>query len=169
MADGAAARAVFCYVYQPNPAAGDGGFALQLFDNDIAVFTCYDLEGQATSEQGFRLPQGVARQSQMLSYRNRSWLQDVPGYMRVRENAQYASIIGLDGFPLFRMEDFCEMMSCPFRTARGHYARMVYNLLEDISTLLLQCGLDLQLFSFNWDERLIAPMPPIVPQQLMYG
>ncbi len=169
MAGNGAARAVFCYVYQPNPAAGDGGFALNLFDNDIAVFTCYDVSGNPVDEKGFQLPQGAARQTQLLAYRCRSWLQDVPAHMRVHETCQYASTIGLDGFPLICLEDFCEMMYCPFRSARGHYARMLYNLLEDISNVLWQCGLDLQPFSFTWDANRIAPMPPIVPQQQMYG
>ncbi len=169
MAGSGAARAVFCYVYQPDPAVGDGGFSFSLFDNEIGVFTCYDVNGQPVDEKGFRLPQNTARQLQLLAYQNRSWLQDVPTYMRVRDTYQYASVIGLDGYPLIRLEDFCEMMNCPFRSARGHYARMLYNLLEDASNVLWQCGLDLQPFGFTWDTSRIEPMPPVVPQQQMYG
>ena len=167
-----AVRALFCYAWRPvhSPNVNDGGFSVNLYNDDTLTFTCFDAAMRPVSEAAFALQQGISGQLLLLIDQARLWLRAFPPRMRVTEEAQYSiSTLGFDGYPLFRMDDFLQLMDCPFRSMRGHYARMMYNLMEDVSSLLASQGIDLTLSGFVWDTRVIRPMNEPSTQQLRYG
>ena len=167
-------RVVFCYAYRPGPLSGaqDGGFCVHLRDDDSLTFTCYSFSMQPVSELVFPLQRGCHRQVIALMDGAKLWLREFPHYMRVNEQPETIAHLGFDGYSqMFRIDDFMQLMSCPFRTKRGHYARMMYNLLEDISTILLTQGIDLKPDGFTWMEG-VQPLQSYAQQtgsQLMYG
>ena len=85
--------------------------------------------------------------------------------MRFKEHPDHISTIGLDGYPLFLLEDFQEMATVNgFRSTRGHYAREMMNLIEEIAAVLDLCGFQLTLRSFSWlPENQPMPVKPAPP------
>jgi hypothetical protein len=91
------------------------------------------------------------------------WLWNFPPRMSFKDNPDHVSTIGLDGYPLFRLEDFQMMATLnEFRSTRGHYAREMMNLIEEIAALLDSCGFRLTLRSFTWlSDIKPVPAPPL--------
>lgn len=168
------ARPVFCYAYRPLlRAAGtdDGGFTMNLMENGLVVFDVFTSHRQIISEMSFVIPQELVQRYQLEVRRAGSWLRDFPQHMADGPQPQYASMVGLDGYPyMFRMDDLPTLINCSFRTARGHNARKMYNLLEDMAGMLAECGVSLQLDSFGWDASRIRPLEEQQePQYRMFG
>ena len=157
-------KAIFCYGYIPDPSwrPKDGGFCVNFYDDDTLAFTCFDTRANPVSEVRFALPPAI-KVAFYACIAPAGWMKNMYPIMRLGEGMRprYASRIGIDGYPLFLIEDFDELMNCPFRSGRGHYARMMYNLLEDIATVFSQAGLDLTPVSFFWDENRIRPIEPM--------
>ena len=85
---------------------------------------------------------------------------EVPPVMRAGRDTQFAytAQIGIDGYREILLEDFDALMRSPFRSARAHYARKLYNLLEDISTILNELSFELEPNRFMWDMNRIQPI-----------
>ena len=159
-------KAVFAYTYRPSvPTHGprDGGFSVNLFETDMLTFDCLDPDRNLISEQVFAVPPTLRMRLLALVQSNASWLGSYPVCMRVNTDRRpvYTSYLGLEGFPLFMFEDLTTLMDCPFRSVRGHYARTMYNLLEDISSLFYPYGFNMTLEGFPWDPNIISPMQPV--------
>lgn len=163
---------VFSFAYRPvmpgHPA--DGGFSVNLMDDDVLVYTEYDAQSRVTRELYFPLPTRVREQYlRMVQYAS-PWLRNVPSRMRLREESVSEYTFGFCGCPMFRIEDMVQLMdSCAFRSVRGHYTRLVYSLFEDISSILLGCGVDLQPSAFRWDTGRIQPLAPANGHQSHYA
>lgn len=147
-------KAIFVYAYTPiRPVGQDqGSFSVNLYENDMLVYTRYAVDGSVLKEWQFAIQPQVRLAYMATVEHARGWIRGMFPCLRAGQNARYSCRIGIDGFPLFMLEDIEVLMSCPFRSARGHYARMMYNLLEDISTELFSAGFDLRPDSFSWDE-----------------
>ena len=153
-----AVRAIFCYAYTPGHLR-DGGFAVNVFSNDMLTFTAFDVRRQPIGESSFILPRGTAQRLIRVIRDADDWLWNFPPAMSFREAPDAVSTIGLDGYPLFRLEDFQLMATVnEFRSIRGHYAREMMNLIEEIAALLDACGFRLTLRSFTWLSG-IRPVP----------
>ncbi len=148
-------RCIFCYAYRPGNAA-DGGFSVNLYNNDTLSFTAFDARRCQVYEENFPLAKGTARQALNLIAQADGWLRAFPPRMAALDRPIHISNIGVDGYPLFQLEDFDRLLQCEFRSTRGHYARLMYNLIEDISALLDARGFRLTLNSFGWDGAQIA-------------
>ena len=150
-------RAVFCYAYR---TTAQGGFSVNLFENDTFTFSCFDSGRRLTDELVFALKPGAASSVLRLMARNSDWLASFPLRMTPDYAPRDISVIGIDGYPLFQMEDFDALLDCTFGSIRGHYARMMYNLLEEVCGLLSALGLQLSVNAFSWDTRMIQPVQP---------
>lgn len=155
------AQAIFCYsylVYHPqNP--GPAGFTVNLYANDVLVYTAYNAARQPLGDRVFQIgPEIRERYFRMLNYAM-PWLRHVPERIASGYQPATESSFGFYGQPLFRIEDLDQMMTLPFGSQRGHYARQVYNLLEDISSVLNQYGFDLRPDDFAWQSDVVEQMP----------
>ena len=153
-------KALFCYAYRPlMPAGGarDGGFTVNLFDNDTLLFQCYDRDRRVTSEMQFALPAQVRIRYLQMVQTQAAWLGGVQPSLKC-SSARYVSQFGFDQFSMIQVEDMEQLMNIGFRSHRGHYTRMLYNFFEDISTMMMEFGIDLRLDGFNWDPNRIQPM-----------
>ena len=155
-------RAVFCYAYEPGHMR-DGGFSVNVFSNDMLSFSTYTTQHQLIQELCFVLPVGTAMKLVRHIQRADTWLWNFPPRMRYKDSPDHISTIGLDGYALFRLEDFQKMATAnEFRSIRGHYAREMMNLIEEIAALLDSCGFQLTLKSFSWQTG-IQPLPAEQP------
>ena len=160
MANAQNAKALFCYAYRPlMPMGGprDGGFTVNLYDNDILLFQCYDRDRRVTSEMQFALSATVRMRYLHMVQASAQWLGGVRPVLKCT-GARYVSQFGFDQFSMIQVEDMEQLMNIGFRSHRGHYTRMLYNFFEDISTMMLESGIDLRLYGFNWDPNQIQPM-----------
>lgn len=152
-------KPVFCYAYRPLLRAtgtDDGGFTVNLMENGLLVFDVFSAHRQITREYTFTVPLNVVTRYQQEVRRAGWWLNSMKLHMAANPQPMYASIVCLDGWPEpFRFDDLPLLVNAPFRSERGHYARMMFNLLEDIAGMLAGCGVDLQLDSFQWDHNRI--------------
>ena len=144
-------RCVFCYAYRPGDLR-DGGFAVNVFSDDTLSFSTYDGRRHLLAEQRFVLPAGTHQR--VLGYIRAAddWLWNFPARMVARQPSRQIATVGLDGYALFQLEDFAELLNCGFLSTRGHCARLMFNLLEDIGAALGSCGFRLNLDSFGWNE-----------------
>ncbi len=138
----------------------DGGFAVNVYSDDVLSFTTFDGSRQPVQELIFTLGKGTAQRVLNLIERADPWLRTFPMRMCCKPQPDDISMIGVDGYPLFQMEDFDALMTCEFRSIRGHNARLMFNLLEDISAVLGREGCDLTLKGFGWHNERIQPDMP---------
>lgn len=145
--------AIFCYSFRElNPSDSRfGGFSINLFQNHCLVYNTYDMQRRITGEQSFMVgPEVVQRYLRMVNYAY-PWLRRVPD--RVVLDTQYAqceSSFGFAGCRIFRMEDMDQLLGLPFGSQRGHIARQVYGLLENVASILNPYGFEMSLDGFQW-------------------
>lgn len=153
-----AIRSVFCYAYRPGHGR-DGGFSVNVFTNDLLSFSTFDRNRRLMSEYTFRLEPGTCQQ--ILTYISAAddWLWNFPPRMAYQPVPDEISTVGVDGYPLFQIEDFPRLVVSEFRSIRGHNTRLMMNLIEDIASLLSAQGLNLTLNSFLWSAAVRPLMP----------
>ncbi|MBR3493839.1 MAG: hypothetical protein IKH38_00280 [Clostridia bacterium] len=159
-----AVQSIFCYAYQAGPEGR--GFSVNVYNNDTLAFSLYDERRQMLSEECFTLDRGThLRILQLIRRAERDWLNSFPTRMARWDTPRHISRIGLDSHALFQLEDLEELMQLPFRTQRGHFGRLMFNLLEDVSAILLSQGFELSIRSFTWyrDDPRVRPLAPAAP------
>lgn len=172
-------KPVFCYAYRPFLRASgqnDGGFTVNLMENGLLVFDVFSAERQIIREHTFSVPIGVVTRYRQEVARAAWWLRTMPLHMAAGNRPQFSAVVCLDNFPEpFVFDDLPALINCAFRSERGHYARMMYNLLEDVAGMLAASGIDLRLDSFQWDHQVILSyeeqqqMVNTMPPMQMYG
>ncbi len=152
-----AIRSVFCYAYRPGHGR-DGGFSVNVFTNDLLSFSTFDAQRRLKGECTFRLEPGTCQR--VLEYIRGAddWLWNFPPRMAWQQVPDEISVIGVDGYSLFQIEDFPRLVVSEFRSIRGHNTRLMINLIEDIASLLSAQGLELTLNSFMWRST-VQPLP----------
>lgn len=172
MMAGQESRLVFTYAYCPVEAArsaNDGGFTVNLMENGLLMFDVYDRNMQVVCHYTFPMPQEAVYDYCRAVRHATRWLQTFPLHMGDTEHIRYVSRVGLDGLPeIYRINDLPQLVNCPFGTMRGHYARMMYNLLEDISGMMARYGISFSLDSFAWQAQQIRPLEDSQPMA-MFG
>lgn len=161
---GMQANIVFCYAFKPMLPmnAMDGGFTLNLLADHQLVFNTYDHHGACTGETRFLLNDYTTnRYLRMVEYA-RPWLINVPEYMSGYEggiDGEYT--FGFYGAQLCRVENMRSLVMGAYCDAAAHYARKLYCLMEDISTMLASYGIDFKLDQFCWNSSApeMLPMP----------
>lgn len=154
---------LFWYIYYPNPRyaqLGDGGFAVELYDDGILTYKRYDQEGCYVENTAFQLPLEVTRRFQTILESQTWWMGSVPKKIEVKEEAVYTSQFGFRGYPLFLCEEINRLVLSKFNSRRGMYARRLRMMLESISEMLYDYGIGLTVNSFTWDWYRINPVTP---------
>ena len=155
---------VFCYAFKPMLPmnAMDGGFTVNLYTDHQLVFNTYDHNGYCTSETRFQLNDyTTSRYLRMVEYA-RPWLNNMPSRMRGYEgciDGEYS--FGFNGLQLCRVENLQSLVTGDFRDAAAHYARKLFCLMEDISTMLGSYGIDFKLDQFSWSDAAPELVPPV--------
>lgn len=156
------AHYVFSYAYRPaHPIHfnNGGGFVVNLLDNGYLVFEVFNVHHVMVQRSSFQLPGQVVSKYQQEVREAQAWLCTMPKYLAENEGPQFSSVVMVDGFTdPFRLDDLPLLVNSPFRSTRGHYARLMYNFLENIAGILAHCGIDLRLDNFIWNEKLIQPV-----------
>ena len=151
---------VFSYAFRcaapVNPV--QGGFSVNLFDSDILVYTCYDVSRSAVLECRFQLQQGTAERCLQYIDSARWWLKSLPPHLRAGGEQQDTVLVGFAGQPMCCLDGFEQLALCPFGSARGHFTRAVYNLMEDIAALLKPQGMMIRPNDFSWDSLMVRPV-----------
>lgn len=157
----ASVHSVFSYGYRPlHPSHyQDGGFTVNLYNNDLLAFATYDTDRHCLQELFFPLQPVTCQRYLRLADYARPWLCHVPPLMQPYEDAVGEYSFGFHQIEIFRILDIVQLMDCPFGNACGHYARMAYSLLEDVATLLLPYGIQLLPSSFSWNNEILPPLP----------
>lgn len=153
-------NAIFCYTFRDITPADPimGGFSINLYENDCLVYNTYDAKMHINGEKAFMVgPEVRARIMNQVAY-GEPWLKHMPGRIAWSDHPQTECSFGFCGYSIFRLEDMEQLVSLPFRSRRGHYARQVYSLFENVAAVLGTYGLELMPdgFSWNWDANVIG-------------
>lgn len=150
-------KSVFSYGYRPQGVPGaDYGFVINLLENGTLIFERYAAPHVVSQHHTFAVPQWLVERYRQDVYRASGWLKSMPKHMAAGAQEIHVSYVGLEGCPdVFRMGDLQQIIACPFGTNRGHYARMMFNLLEEVAGMLQGVGIMLCLDGFNWDRSII--------------
>lgn len=159
MIQGNDTAAVFWYVYRPLEKAGpgDGGFRLTLYENDILVYTMFNEMRQPVQTLNFTLPEAFRLRVMDALDAAAWWLEDIPAHLSAGRPAADAAMIGVAGFPMVVLDEMEQTAALPFATPRGHWARRLYLLLEDVSEMLAAHGIYLEPRRFGWNPDSVFP------------
>ena len=152
---------LFTYQYRPysySKNAADGGFKLALFGNNTLVYTTFNRMQSVVEAYTFLVRPEVLGQYMMMLDGEGWWLCRQPLNISGSGRVGYKAMMGVTGHPMFSVDDLEEMILRPFNDERGMLARRMCIMLENISTLLIPCGLYVTPHSFVWDSRVIRPL-----------
>ena len=161
MIQGTPCAALFWYVHRPMSRGHDsmdGGFTVTLYENDTLTYTVFNALRQPMQQLAFPLPGEVREEYlRMVEYAD-WWMCRMPLTMRASHPPQSGSMFGFAGHPMFVVEELEETAFLPFATQKGHCARRLFLLLEDVSELLARYGLYLEPQRFSWDGQQVYPI-----------
>lgn len=156
---------LFCYAFRPmycEHDANDGGFTVTLMDNCVVKYVTFDGSKEPRPVKALYFQISPEAVSSCLNEVNREsrWLPEVPLYTTTGNPPMCASKVGVYCCQeLIRFDDIQVLANCEFGSARGHYARKMIDLLEEVRSILLEEGLDFDLYRFNWHHGMIRPLP----------
>lgn len=154
-------RAIFCYAFRvlaPGPRQ-DSGFAVNVFDNDTLQYTEYKPGGAEARQETFMLQPGTRMRLMEIIGCGSVWLGAVPPRMGTGSAPMTEARIGFAGYPVRIVQDLPLLITAPFRSQTGHNARILYNLLEDVASILFESGFVLLPDGFTWQAQ-IKPISP---------
>lgn len=153
---------LFTYQYRPDGNAQgfkDGGFKIALFGNNTLVYTRFNKVQSAVAVYTFLVSPEVLGRYMMMLDGEGWWLCRQPLNISGRGRPGYRAMMGVTGHPMFTVDDLEDMIRLPFNDERGMLARRMCMLLENVSALLIPCGLYVSPRSFLWDKRMTGPLP----------
>ena len=157
---------LFTYQYRPyslSQNASDGGFKLALFGNNTLVYTTFNRMQSVMAVYTFLIsPEVLARYMMMLDGEG-WWLSRQPLNISGQGRVGYKAMMGVTGHPMFSVDDLEDLVRRPFNDERGLLARRMCVMLENVSELLIPCGLYMTPHSFVWDNRVTGPIPMTEP------
>lgn len=161
MVTGPVLAELFTYQYRPfrhSKGNTDGGFKIAVFGNNTLVYTTFSAMQIPMASYIFPLsPEVLGRYLSMLDCQG-WWLSRLPLNISKPSTPGYTAMIGLSGHPMFSVDDLEEAAHLPFNSERGMLARRLLVLLENVSELLISCGLYMTPNSFLWDNRITGPI-----------
>lgn len=155
---------LFTYQYRPyslSQNAMDGGFKLALFGNNTLVYTTFNRMQSVMAVHTFLIAPEVLYHYMMMLDSEGWWLSRQPLNIsnQGRGRQGYTAMMGVTGHPMLAVDDLEEMIRLPFNDERGLLARRMCTMLENVSALLIPCGLYMTPHSFVWDSRVTGPVP----------
>ena len=154
-------KPVFQYKFRPFVRDGqlptDGGFTLLFYENGILSFSTYDAHGLFLDELCFSLPGRVLQCFYGLVRNAASWLSVAPANLQGSQESPYGSSFAYDGYDPIRVFGMNELVCEPCGSAAGFFARHLYVLFEDVSSLFAEFGITMTLDGFSWNDQMIRP------------
>ena len=161
MVSGPVLAELFSYQYRPlrhSRSQADGGFKIALLGNNTIVYTTFSRADVPLTRCVFPVSPDVVMYCMRLMISESWWICHMPLLMSSRSHPGSKSVIGMAGHPQFTVEDLMDTAQLPFNSERGLWARRMVVLLENVSEMLISCGLYLTLSSFLWDNRVTGPI-----------
>lgn len=157
---------LFWYLYRPhaygrrNAARADGGFNVALYPDHTLVYCTFNGEGVMTGCNTFQLPAEVTGRYMMILDSQSWWMGKLPRNICVDgDRPASTSRFGFtEKHPLFSCQDINTLVQAPFNSERGMYARRLRVMLECLSEMLFQYGIDLSVNSFSWNWQYTCPL-----------
>ena len=154
---------LFTYQYRPfgySQNAADGGFKVAFFRNCRLVYTTFNRMQSVMAVNTFLITPEILGQYMMILDAECWWLNRQPLNIGGGGKVGYTAMLGVIGHPMFSVDDL-ELVAhdSPFGDERGMLARRMCLLLENVSELLIPCGLYITPHSFMWDSRVTGPLP----------
>ncbi len=156
---------LFWYLYHPLSASrrddnhAAGGFNVALYPDHTLVFSKFDGLNRLSERWTFQLPSEVTGRYMMILDSQSWWMGKLPREIRADGRASYASMFGFTRqHPLFACEDINTLVLAPFNSQRGMYARRLRGMLECMSEMLYEYGIELGVDRFAWDWQYIQPL-----------
>ena len=151
---------LFWYIYRPGHyvSSEDGGFNVALYGNNTLSYSRFNGAGQVMDECTFQLPPEVLGTYMMILNSQSWWMGKVPLNIRTGGQAQYSCMFGFAGHPMFICEEINTLVQAPFNSQRGMYARRLRGMLECMSEMLYDYGVELGVDKFGWDWKYIRPL-----------
>lgn len=162
MVEGPWLTELFTYQYRPvglSQSASDGGFKIAFFRNCRLVYTTFSRMQSAMAVNTFMITPEVLGRYMMLLDAECWWLNRQPLNIGGGNKVGYTAMMGVIGHPMFSVDDLETAILSPFNDERGLLARRMYVMLENVSELLIPCGLYMTPHSFVWDNRVTGPLP----------
>ena len=153
---------LFTYQYRPfslSQNAADGGFKLALFGNNTLVYTTFNRMQSVMAVYTFLISPEVLGRYMMMLDGEGWWLSRQPLNISGSGKVGYTAMMGVTGHPMFSVDDLEDVVRRPFNDERGLLARRMCVMLENVSALLIPCGLYMTPHSFVWDSRVTGPLP----------
>lgn len=155
---------LFWYIYSPRARrgrkrSGSEGFNVALYSDGALSYSRYD--GEVLQEESyFQLPPEATDTFLMILQNETWWLRTLPLHIRSQQEIpEYCCRFGFAGQPLFTCDELHKMALLSDVNRNGVYARRLQVMMEFIAEMLYSYGLLLQMDRFEWDWRLIQPMP----------
>ena len=135
-------RQVFRYVFRPlGQQKQDGGFSVQLYsDGRFCVQFC-DIAGFVVKEDTFNVSLDVITAFERVALINRNWLILKRPILVGKSNYPAACVIEIGEYAPIYAVNLEELTSLPESDSVGFFARRIWILFENASSLLLLCGL----------------------------
>ncbi|MBR4081987.1 MAG: hypothetical protein IKK21_09415 [Clostridia bacterium] len=121
----------------------DGGFSLELYQNNMLVISLYDLNHQATQCMSYQMPTQMKLDYLALVDKHADTLRGIETRLMLPENQQprYFCRIGLEQMEMFILHDIEQMAHLPFSDPAGHKARMLYVFMEELAEKFMPYGI----------------------------
>ena len=191
-------RAVFKYEYRPltmsyRRVPRDGGFSLTVYENNMAVFSMYELTDwgdmhaevisrnapRARSTQSvYRLDEEFANRYLAILKRWDSWIRDLDKNICMPEGStpRYCSRLGFHGYEMITCDEPVLLSQhAPLTSPEGRSARLLMPMFEAIAVLLADYHIHLQFNNWNVDEDVhpveyqpgsTGQIPPVMPEAM---
>ena len=160
MVGGPVLAELFTYQYRPfrhSKNNADGGFKIAIFGNGTLVYTTFSRAQVPMTRYSFPISQDVLMRYMSLLNIESWWISRMPLNISKPFTPGYTSYVGVTGHPMFSVDDLMDTSQLPFNSERGLLARRLVMLLENVSEMLIPCGLYVTPNSFLWDNRVTGP------------
>ena len=150
-------RQVFRYVFYPfGKQKRDGGFSVHLYSDGTFCFRAYTSAGFVAHEETFVVSSDVIAAYARLAVDNRGWLIRKMPVLAHHSKHLAACIIEIGDYAPIYAIDLEELTSLPESDPVGFFAKRIWVLFENASSLLLWCGL--YLFQDHFSSMIMKPV-----------
>lgn len=167
---------VFRYDYLPRVNEArlhpqDGGFSVELHQNNTMVLSLYDLNRQPVQCLSYQMPTQMKMDYLALLDKHTDTLNALDRRMMLPEDrqARYWSCFGLEGMDLIMCHDIEQMVRLPFGDPAGRQGRTLCLFFEALCELFLPYGLELSPNTLGLHESMrfmgVPVMQPAHPYQ----
>lgn len=162
-------RPLFWYVYSPKLRWGRElkaeksrakGFNVIIYSDGTVAYSRYADVDKPIERKCFKLPAAVADEYLMILQHEWWWVKDMPENILMEDRKPvYRNMFGLDRHPLIICDELKTLTAMEDVNRKGVVARRMHVMLEFVTELMFKHGILMQLQSFDWNKRMIEPIP----------